>query len=60
MYFAPALEDLITRWRVPPRTAAAVFVAMANGAPDLASAGHMLKDGEHRALLIARSSAVAL
>ena len=45
MYFAPSLEDLCIRWRVPPRTAAALFVAMANGAPDLASTSHMIRLG---------------
>ena len=45
MYFAPALEDLCVRWHVPPRTAAALFVALANGAPDLAASGTMFKSG---------------
>jgi Ca2+/Na+ antiporter len=45
MYFAPALEDLCIRWQVPPRTAAALFVALANGAPDLAAIAHMFKAG---------------
>eukprot|EP00892_Ulva_mutabilis_P007411 jgi/Ulvmu1/5041/UM021_0058.1 len=46
MYFAPALEDLCLKWNVPSRTAAALFVALANGAPDLASTGYMFKQGQ--------------
>jgi Ca2+/Na+ antiporter len=46
MYFAPALEDLCIKWSVPKRTAAALFVALANGAPDLASTGYMFKRGQ--------------
>jgi hypothetical protein len=45
MYFAPALSDICERWSVPPRTAAALFVALANGAPDLAATGSMFKIG---------------
>lgn len=46
MYFAPALEDLCIKWDVPKRTAAALFVALANGAPDLAATGYMFKQGQ--------------
>lgn len=46
MYFAPALEDLCLKWHVPSRTAAALFVALANGAPDLASTAYMFRQGE--------------
>lgn len=45
MFFAPALADLCVRWHVPPRTAAALFVALANGAPDLASTSRMIRQG---------------
>lgn len=45
MYFAPALEDLCIRCRVPARTSAAIFVALANGAPDLAAAANMFRTG---------------
>lgn len=48
MYFAPALEDLCIRCHVPARTSAALFVALANGAPDLAAAASMFRTGVHK------------
>jgi hypothetical protein len=49
MYFAPALEDLCIRCHVPARTSAALFVALANGAPDLAAAANMFRAGACKA-----------
>lgn len=36
--FGPSLEDICTQCKVPQRTAAIIFMALANGAPDMAGA----------------------
>lgn len=36
--FGPSLEDICSQCKVPQRTAAIIFMALANGAPDLAGA----------------------